>query len=305
MRNSRLRDQKESSGGLFYFIGACPEAEQQKQQGKCVYNMKNNNHKVILTFLIVLMPVCLLFLSGCRKNDSLIDFPVALTLELREVFLNDARHTALFVSTVQEYECINYEIEFQYTQTTQHRHIAFTGIYVPSTCATAIGPATAYILLGEMDTDRHDVLFDIDKDLLKTAFDVDDSSIHVVVEEGETELLDFVEYTMKRLPEDYVWGYIIARSSANQNSFDDFFDKLWNTGALPQDLPPGNYGFFRITEDKEMILFSYDVSYCPDHFFICTTDNDFYKLQAVAESFSAHYVIVLFSARGDYYHNQL
>ncbi len=267
--------------------------------------MKSKDHRVVLTFFVFLIPVCLLFLNGCRKNDSLVDFPVALSLELREVFHDNARHTALFVSTVQEYECINYEIEYLYTKTIQHRYIEFTGIYLPSTCATAIGPATAHIVLGEMDADRHDVLFGIEKHIMKTTFDVDDSNIQVVVDEGETEFLDFVEYTLNRLPEDFVWGYVIARSSANQNSFDDFFDKFWNTGATHEDLPAGNYGFFRITEDKDMILFSYDVSYYPEHYFVCTFDDDFYKLQSVAESFSAYYIIVLFSARGDYYHNQL
>lgn len=83
----------------------------------------------------------------------------------------------------------------------------------------------------------------------------------------------------------------------------DFFQDLWGIGAKEESLEPGNYGFFRVTED-DWYIFEHMQQYRPQNPFVFQFDEAFDQLCTLADEYSEHYVIVLYDTQGHYHHNQ-
>lgn len=253
--------------------------------------------------LRLLLTVFSMALFNCAEKEKLIDFPVAMEIEIRKHFYQKERQIGLFVKTVQEYECANYQIEYDYTHNAEQRIVDFKGIILPSSCLTAFGPATAFVNFGHMDENQHQVQFLIDQDYLITDFLIGKDKISIIYREDETDLIGFAEKTIYRLTDDYVWGYVLPKSAGHDVDTNDFFNALWKAGAKMQELSPGNYGFFRIT-GEDMIIFDQEVSHRATFPIICTYEGQFETLSQIADDFSHELIIVLCSAQGDYHRNQ-
>lgn len=250
-------------------------------------------------FLIIFSIV----LYGCVDKEDLVDFPVAMEIEIRELFHQNERQLGLLITTVQEYECSNYQIDYEYIYSAESRIIDFKGIILPSMCQTAFGPATAFVYFGNMDEGRHEVHFLINEDWLSTDFNIGKDKINVYEKVDEIGLISFVENTVYRLSEDYVWGFLMPKTSGDHLDPKEFMDALLKAGAKDQQLSPGNYGFFRVT-GEDMIIFDHEVSYNATFPIICTYEGQFETLCQIADDFSHELVVVLYSAHGDYYRNQ-
>ncbi len=242
-------------------------------------------------------------LCGCVDKDDMIDFPVAMEIEIRELFHQNERQLALLMKTVQEYECANYQIEYDYAHQAEKRIVELKGIILPSMCLTAFGPATAFVNFGTMDQGRHEVHFLIDEDYLFTDFLISEDKINVFEKVDEIGLIGFVDKTVYKLSDDYVWGYVMPKTSGDYFDPKNFLDAIWEAGAKNQELSPGNYGFFRITEE-EMIIFDHEISHYASFPIICTYEGQFEALSQIADDFAHEFVIVLYSAQGEYHRNQ-
>lgn len=260
--------------------------------------------KYIACSLFILMPFLCVIVPGCSEKNDLYDLPVPLKVEVRELFLDQKRQPGLMVETFQDYECSNYVIDFEYTQTNENRLIDFKGILLPAMCLTAIGPATAFVYLNEMHESIHETHFLINDELLKTNFEVLQDQINVFVTNNERSgLIKFADKTITRLSNDYIWGHLTPVTDSSHPYYDDFFEKISQAGAKKENLEVGNYGFFRIT-DSEMIIFDHEKSYHTTLPFIFTYNGQFEPLKEIADSFSNVYIIDIYTANGDYYRNK-
>lgn len=243
-------------------------------------------------------------ISGCHEKETLVAFPVPLEIEIRELYHQKERQLGIMVKTLQEYECLNYGIEYEYTYNSDHRIIEFKSIFLPSMCITALGPAKSFIYFGVMEEGKHEAHFKINGGELITDFRVSKDKITVIVNEDYGNgLIGFTEKSIIRLSDDYIWGYLVPETSDEDFDYNVFLDHLRKAGAQKEEPGPGNYGFFRIT-DEEVIIFDHDNSYKPVIPFICTFDGEFESLKQIADMFSNECLIIIYSARGDYYRNQ-
>ncbi len=263
--------------------------------------MKHKTENIRLT-LILFLAVASLFYA-CQKETEMDEFPGSLIVELRESFVNNERIPALYVVTQEEFPCANFYIDYTYSHADGQRKIRFNRLVLPGNCLTAFGRAKAFIELESMSEGIHPVYFEVNKNELLTEFHLDEDSLTVDMPLGKIGSILFAENIMYRLPDKYVWGYIHAKAPQSHNDYSQFFQQLLEAGAEEKHLEPGNYGFFRIDEES-FVLFVHEMHFHPETPFVLLFDNDFEILTDIAYGLNDDFVIVLYSAKGDVYHNQ-
>ncbi len=251
----------------------------------------------------MLVAIILLIANSCQKDTERDDFSANLMVALREAFVEGERHAGLYVFTLEEYPCSNFEIDYNYTHVGGVRTIVFKGIPTQEECLAVFGPARAFIDLGEMDEGSHTVNLEVKHEILNTHFQVNDQRLIVNVLNGHHPSLGFHEKTMHRLPENYVWGYVHPKVTGEDEHYPVFLQKLLDSGATQKHLQPGNYGFFRVGQE-DFYLFDNVDQYTPEQPFVIKFDNDFHLLEDIATNFRDDCVIALYSAKGHVYYNQ-
>ncbi len=262
--------------------------------------MKTLRYILLCCFLTIVLNV--LFLA-CQREPEMDDFSGKLMVELREVFNGEERQMALYVVTLEEYPCANFQIAYTYTHVAGRRMIIFEGIELSEACITAFGPARTFIGLGDMQEGSHDVHMEINRETIITSFEVKEDLLKMSVLGGYSPYLDFYEKVMHRLSAEHVWGYVHAKMPGAETDYSDFFAQLWQAQAEEETLPPGNYGFFRIGEEY-FVLFDHIHHYMPENPIVIRFDGDFQVLREIALEFSEEYVIALYSGKGDVFLNQ-
>ena len=241
--------------------------------------------------------------TGCQDDDESYMFPVSMEIELRELVVDAERQPGVFLSTLRDYECLNYEISYDYTHHGDQRRLVIEGISKPTMCITSIGPATALVPLGAMQTGEHIVEFAIGNDNISTSFDLDQDLLNISVLDGVSDYLKFAETQMHRLPDDYVWGSILPKTGGEQVDFSAFFKDLWSQGAEQQEPQPGNYGFFKVLED-ETVFFDGSHEFSPKNPFFCIFPYEFELIQQISIQHADHFIIVLYNTAGASFRNQ-
>ncbi len=242
--------------------------------------------------------------NSCRKDSPEDDFPGKMVLEPREFFSGKDRHVALYAVTTEEYPCSNFLIGYNCTTTNGSTIIEFKGVQLADDCITIMGPAKAFIDLGHITEASGKVVFEISQETVRSVFQTTADYLKIIITEGTSTRLAFSETMMHRLPANYVWGYAHAKTAVNDGAYDIFLNKLQQSGAEKRSLAPGNYGFIRVTEDENIIIFDRKDKIEAEYSFVFFYDNDFQLLQSIAENFRDEFVITLYSAKGDHFHNQ-
>lgn len=257
-------------------------------------------------FFIIITHVTLLLafsMAACQKDEDIHDLSGTVVLELREHAADGLRKLGLYAETKEEYPCLNFAIEFEYTQASNSRHIHFLGVKAPRVCLTALGPAKTFLNLGEMDDGVHELQFMLNEEYSVVNLLVSEELVEVKMISAHPKFLIFREHELYRLTNSHAWGYIHAKSTEPDKEMELFFLDLWDLGATEETLEPGNYGYFRIT-DEAWYYFDHMHQYQPQNPFVIQFDDEFDQLRDLADEYSEHFVIVLYDAQGHYHHNQ-
>lgn len=256
-------------------------------------------------FIIIMHMSFLLALSfaACQKEEEMHDLSGVVVLELREHAPDGERKLGLYAETKDEYPCLNFLIDYELSHSSDVRHLHFPGVKAPTVCLTALGPAKALIDLGGMDDGLHHLQFLLNEEYSEVKLQVSDTLVEVNIVSIHPGSLEFREKVMFRIDDNHAWGYIHAKSTKPDKEMAAFFQDLWDIGAKEKNLDPGNYGFFRITDDN-WYFFDHMQQYRPQNPFVFQFDEDFDLLRTLADDYSEHYVIVLYDTQGQYHHNQ-
>ncbi len=266
--------------------------------------MKNLVRKFYFLFLF---PAFLLSTFGsCQKEEAIDDIPLPLLVEVRERFASPERIFMLKVQTLEDYPCENFLILYSSHKPFGIRDIVFEGIEVPHICITNFAPARADILLDDLVEGRNHIRFFINQDVMLTFFDLEEDVLNISISGKETPFLKFREKVIHRVPSNFIWGFTSQKSNAEVDHHDDFFQLVLDHGAKAHELEPGNYGFFRMTEDKELEIFRAEDIWLPNFYkgFVFSYDGEFDTLRQLADNFHETLIIEICSGEGDVYHNQ-
>lgn len=243
-------------------------------------------------------------LSACQQEDDMHDLSGVVMLELRETCVDQERHVALYAETREQYPCLNFFIEYAVIQGSSQTNVYFKGLQVPKICLTALGPAMAIVETGLMNPGQHPVNFHLNEEDLNTLFHLSEDLLQVELLSDNVEFLEFTELEMHRLSDYHYWGYIqVLRSDSDKNAA-DFYEDLWDAGAQPVSLEPGNYGFFRIKEEEETILFDGTYHRKVQNPLLFQFDGDVDVIRDLANDYSENLAISFSNPLGEHHDNQ-
>ncbi len=244
-----------------------------------------------------------LSLAACQKDDEMYDLDGVVMLELREYATDGERKLGLYAETKDGYPCLNFLIDYELTHVSDGIHLHFLGVKAPTVCLTAIGPAKAFVDFGKMDDGLHQLHFKLNNEHSQGSLLVSETLMELNIASMPPASLVFKEHEMVRLENYHAWGYIHAKSTKPDMEMAAFFEDLWDIGAKKESLEPGNYGFFRITEEN-WYFFENMQQYRPQNPFVVQFDEEFDQLCDLADDYSEQFVIVLYNTWGHYHHNQ-
>lgn len=254
--------------------------------------------------IICYILVVLFFLTSCNKEDESAEFSGHLSIELRKFFGNGTRNTALLVVSREEYPCSNFEIKYETSLSGNRKLINFSGIKLYDACVTSVGPAKAYIDLGAIPPgSQDDLVFVVNNESVSTSLTGDHEIIALDVVKGDNTYIEIKNARITRLPGNFIWGYIHSKADDGEVDGESFCQSLWDAGVVKEELPPGNYGFFSISDGK-FELFESEYTYLAENYFLGSYDGEFGMLKDIAVEFREEYVIAIYSGLGDIFHNQ-
>ncbi len=247
----------------------------------------------------------LLFIASSCKEDKLGD-PIIVSnikkefyLDITEILSPGQRTTQFKVQTIENGECLNGTIDFDFTHIGNRLTILLNEVISPDDCIPGIAPSTADVTAGALNAGFYLFHFDLRNTVKNNGtLIVEDNRYLLELETEEGVILLHKE--IFRVPQNSVWGYIAYPEKSQETDANYIYDQLSFYGIDP-DLEKGYYGFFTINSTEPGI----ELNNTPDMQFhkpfIFSYDGDWNYIKAIAEDLSVAYpeiTIKMFDDKG-------
>ena len=195
-----------------------------------------------------LLPACNSLVGRKENSTPPIDSNIRITLS--EQLSRERRTLTLNCATTKIYPCVNYQLDYSLARQGNTFIIQFHGVSIGEICFTATGPARASIDLGSLGAGVYRLVI-TNGDRLISELNVTTDSYVVSGTEGPT--ITFPAPRLNRVPDYTVWGLIGYASLGDASVAQAYLDSLEARGATTQVLAPGDYGYFSIDQNGEIV----------------------------------------------------
>jgi hypothetical protein len=196
--------------------------------------------------------LALVSLAGCyapqdEDPDIIVTLDPEFTVDLFEQrdSLNGAPTFGLWVESMQQFDCGNYQIDALVTVSSNEINIQLQEIRTPDSCLGAPSAAKGFLPIGDLADGMYDFRLSLNPVIVSKGV--------LVVQNGHYELLipnpqgiDFQNRVLEALPEGYVWGYALTPDEQDQPVADQFVQNLKTLTQEPV-LTPGFYSYFTVS----------------------------------------------------------
>jgi len=202
--------------------------------------------RLLLFFLSLLM--------ACENTDDrLSNNPInsKIFIEARELLGPNTRSLTFFCKTETNYPCINYPINYSFSNTESLYNITFSDVGEVGLCFTAIGPATATINLNSIPNGVYQLEINNANLHNKGSLKVSDSEINLNFSEQNG--IEIVRQNTLRVPAKTFWGTVGYHTTSSEILVTEFFQKLKNEGVLFEKQKSGNYFYYSIDNKGDIV----------------------------------------------------
>lgn len=195
---------------------------------------------LVKIFVVVLLACSCIIISDTQPINSNIE------IEMREILGGDERSLEFDCKTTEIYSCMNFPIDRRYSVKPESISIRFKNVIDPGICATALGPATTTINLGNLLQGAY-------KLDIQVAGSRNSGNLIVTVDQYIIEIANKKQLVLKgsvlnRVPSNTIWGTIGYHQTSSEPVVNEFISSLQESGASGKIFPPGDYGYFSIDE---------------------------------------------------------
>jgi hypothetical protein len=202
--------------------------------------------KAFAFYLLLILSISIL--NGCddtvSDNTSYSNIDSRINIKLAEELSTDSKKVILYCRTEKIYGCINYGIDYSVFRTASNFRIKFNSIIISEICATALGPATSRINLGELNKGNYSLTLEVNGKTESAVLTVTDSLYQFDFQPGFSFRFDNTK--LNRVHQYLIWGSVGYINDSLTNVVNTYLDSLQILGAVPNNLSPGDYGFFEI-----------------------------------------------------------
>lgn len=169
-----------------------------------------------------------------------------------EVLGESSRSLSLISKTEKIYPCMNFPILTDKSINQNGIFITFLGVEETDFCLTALGPATAVLDLGIVKTGPMSLELNTTLHRNPGQLTITDTEINMDFQQQNG--IEIVRNVTKRVPENTYWGNIGYHTESSITQVEEFLQKLEIEGALFEKKIPGDYHYFEIDEDGEIVV---------------------------------------------------
>lgn len=201
--------------------------------------------------LLLLVILSITTLSSCLKIKNEYAPVGEVNFKMIESLAPGARYLICEFSTEEQFGCLNYLIRYDYTSNMGNFEIHLKDVEKSDFCLTAPGPAKAELNLGTYQNGDYVVKIKVgdieNQGMLKV------SAQHYVLDVSTPQNLTIVTDTLLRMPEHTIWGYASYQDDQFETPAIAFTDSLEQRGAQPANLPAGDFGYFTIGQNSQIV----------------------------------------------------
>ncbi len=187
-----------------------------------------------------------------HEESDITTFESLIIITPVEVLGQNSRELHFICQTEKEYPCVNYPILTNKIIDENGIFVTFEGVKETDFCFTAIGPATATLDLGSKSNGRYH---------LELNTKVQRNVGNLMISDSEF-ILDFMDQNgivisrkaTKRVPNYIYWGTIGYHIESSIDQVEEFIEKLKIEGAIFDKQTPGDYHYYQIDQEGQIVV---------------------------------------------------
>lgn len=174
-----------------------------------------------------------------------------LNIVLREELTSESRNLILNCRTERIYPCCNYGIDYNVVKGAKNFKVRFSKIVMPQICLTALGPAGCAVNLGSLAEGQYNLELEVNGKTEIAQLMVSKGSYQVNHQPGLN--FKFENAELKRIPQFLIWGSVGYINDSLVSVVNTFTDSLQILGAQQVQLLPGDYWYFKVDAQGNLI----------------------------------------------------
>lgn len=210
--------------------------------------------------------------------------------------------------TEKDFPCINYQISHNMQRAGNTITIELTSIEKADVCLNAIGPATAFIDVGNLPEGDYDLTIRLGKSISNHGtLSVTPQAYSLAFEEARGLIVENKE--LLRVPDDVIWGTVkFLTGQQNENLYDAFLSAMESIGASEKRLKEGDYFYFDIDASGKIYQRSSLNDRMENYFLMEFNGNEkqiINVLNQMVRTFGDEAMIRLYNAKGEVFKSPL
>lgn len=178
-----------------------------------------------------------------------------LNIVLREELTTESRNLTLNCRTERIYPCCNYGIDYSMVKGAKIFKVRFSKIVMPQICLTALGPAGCSINLGSLADGQYSLELEVNGKTEIAQLVISENTYQVNHQPGLN--FKFENPQLNRIPQFLIWGSVGYINDSLTSVVNTFIDSLQILGAQQAQLLPGDYWYFKVDAQGNLIAPEY------------------------------------------------
>lgn len=208
-----------------------------------------DNMKYAPIFILLLLTVSCDFTNNFQPitgiESQIIITPV-------EVLGESSRSLNLLCKTEKIYPCMNFPLLTNMAIMENGFVITFEGVEETDFCLTALGPATASLDLGNAMTGQRNM--ELNTPTQRNACNLTITQSEIILDFPQQNGIEIIRKVTKRVPEFIYWGTIGYHTESSLDQVEEFLQKLESEGAVFEKQIPGDYHYYQIDDNGEIVV---------------------------------------------------
>lgn len=161
------------------------------------------------------------------------------------------RSFQLKIETIEEENCLNYSIDFDFQKTGYSLEVSLNDILVPADCQPGDATAKALVNTGMLSPGYYDLLIGLRNTVLNEGQVLVSGDRYFLKSDKENGII-FLHKELMRVPEKAIWGYVVFEEGQDEQIAGDFIADLKEI-STEGNYNNGYYGYFTISNSAEKI----------------------------------------------------
>ncbi|MGB3589549.1 MAG: hypothetical protein WBA23_23585 [Tunicatimonas sp.] len=190
---------------------------------------------------------CMVGLFACEESadEAINTLGTEVDVEMKEYLEGDQRLLMFKFFTTRDFGCINHRISYNFQQGISGLAIQLNEVEEPTACLKAMGPASAFVDVGSLNTGEYEFSLQIGEDITNTGIlNVRPESYQLVLNAEAGINLRTIQ--LQRIPKNALWGSVQFLNKPSDNIANSFVTQLTKLGATQDKFDKGDYGFFEV-----------------------------------------------------------